>query len=150
MPHPPLVCHCIYLSFLLPSLFFYFWQEKTLNISPPFFKSLKACEDKLERAGVPFFSKCQPSKCNSFSALEKSPFPQRPKQQQPYLQGLWNECCEGTSRAYPILHTQAAASCSQHLFFFFFSNVQIFSIFFLLFCSYYMLNCYGSVSEIIL
>lgn len=38
----------------------------------------KACEDRLKRGGVPFFSNRQPTKCNSFSAPERSPFPQRP------------------------------------------------------------------------
>lgn len=56
LPHPPLVS--LYLSQLSYALLFCFWQEKTADMKhfPTFFLIFdKACEDKSERGGVPFF-----------------------------------------------------------------------------------------------
>lgn len=114
-------------AFFLPSFFaFGRKRQETWNISPFFFIFDKACEDKSERGGVPFFSNRQPTKCNSSSALERSPFPQRPQKQRHLLCDSWDECFEGTSRAYTVLHTQAAASCSQHLIFLLYKNLPDF------------------------
>lgn len=57
--HPPLVCHCIYPSFLLPSFLLLAGKDRRHETFPhffPFFFKLdKSCEDMSERGGVPFF-----------------------------------------------------------------------------------------------
>lgn len=79
-----------YVTVSIPAFFcppFCFWQEKTGDMKHfpiffLFFLSLTSLVKTCRREEVCHFSStAQPTKYNSFSALERSPFPQRPKKQ---------------------------------------------------------------------
>lgn len=68
------------LAFFCPPFLLLAGKDRRHETFPHFFFIFdKACEDDSERGGVPFFCNRQLTKYNSFSAPQRSPFPQRPK-----------------------------------------------------------------------
>lgn len=68
------------LAFFCPPFLLLAGKDRRHETFPHFFFIFdKACEDESERGGVPFFCNRQLTKYNSFSAPQRSPFPQRPK-----------------------------------------------------------------------
>lgn len=119
LPYPPLVCHCIYPSFLLPS-FFCFWQEKTGDMKhfPIFFSSLTRLVKTSRKEEVCHFSPTA-NQQNITASLHWRDhlFLKGSNSGSTFFKTSEIKCCEGTSRVYTVLHTQAATSRSHHLIF---------------------------------
>lgn len=136
--HP---CHILpwYVTVSIPAFFYppfllLAGKDRRHETFPHFFSSLTRLVKTSQREEMCHFSPtANQQNITASPALERSPFPQRPKQQH-LLWDSWNECCEGTSRACTVLHTLTVVPFSQLYFsrwmytffpFFFFTFIVI-------------------------